>query len=147
MGKTWTWAFIGSVAKFDVERIIEICKATGVRALEYGVGGADGLREQELKEVRERYTQAGIAVNSFHLPFATDDDIASFYETQRRAAVQRMIRWIGVAGHGRQGSDPAPDHQSLPGGGQWTQPIPRPTAKEHRGTAPRRQGSRRRHRT
>jgi len=99
VGKTWTWAFIGSVAKFDVERIIEICKATGVRALEYGVGGADGLREQELKEVRERYAQAGIAVNSFHLPFATDDDIASFYETQRRGAVQRMIRWIGVAGH------------------------------------------------
>lgn len=99
MKKSWTWAFIGSAAKFDVERIIEICNATGVRALEYGIGGAEGMRESELKEVRDRYAEAGIVINSFHLPFAPDDDIASFYESQRRGAVERMARWIEVAGH------------------------------------------------
>ena len=99
MKKSWTWAFVGSAAKFDVARIIEVCRATGVRALEYAPGGADGMRENELKELRERYAAEGIAINSFHLPFNADDDIASFYETQRRGAVGRMARWIEVAGH------------------------------------------------
>src|SRR5690606_2002247 len=57
------------------------------------------LREQELVELRNRYAEAGIVINSFHLPFAGDDDIASFYESQRRGAVRRMARWIEVAGH------------------------------------------------
>jgi len=97
--KTWTWAFIASPAKYDVDRIIEVCNATGVKALEYGPGGVEGMRESELKELRDRYAAAGIAINSFHLPFNADDDIASFYETQRRGAVRRMSRWMEVAGH------------------------------------------------
>ena len=97
-GKTWTWAFTASFYGHDPDRMIAVCKACGVRALEYHPKNVDGLRDDELAALRKRHDAEGIAINSFHLPFATDDDIASFYETQRRSAVGRMNHWTRIAG-------------------------------------------------
>lgn len=98
MAKQWTWAFLASVMQFDVERIIEVCDACGVKALEYNHRGVEGMREHEIEALRERYADAGIAVSSFHLPFHAADDIASFYESERRSAVARMNHWMRIAG-------------------------------------------------
>ena len=57
-----------------------------------------GLRDTEIDALRQRLADEGITVSSFHLPFLAADDIASFYETTRRAAVEHMIQWIKVAG-------------------------------------------------
>ena len=37
--------------------------------------------------------------DTVHLPFERDDDIASFYETTRRRAVDKAVLWIERAGH------------------------------------------------
>jgi len=96
--KTWTWAFVGSVYNYDHDRNIEICKACGVHALEFHPQGVSGLRDDEIRALRKKYADEGIAIASFHLPFPAEDDIASFYETQRRGAAARMAHWIGIAG-------------------------------------------------
>lgn len=96
--RTWTWAFTASFYGHDPDRMIEVCRACDVQALEYHPANVEGLRDGELDALRKKHDSLGIAINSFHLPFATDDDIASFYETQRRNAVGRMNRWIRVAG-------------------------------------------------
>lgn len=89
---------MSSVLNFDVEWTKKVCEACGVNALEFNHHGAEGRRPAELEALRKEYEDAGIVINSFHLPFAADDDIASFYESQRRGAVHRMNRWIEVAG-------------------------------------------------
>lgn len=96
--RTWTWAFTASFYNHDPDRMMEVCRASGVRALEYHPQNLAGLRDDEIAALRKRHEAQGIAINSFHLPFATDDDIASFYETQRRKAVALMNRYIRVAG-------------------------------------------------
>ncbi len=96
--KTWTWAFTASFYNHDPDCMIEVCRACNVPALEYHPQNVDGLRDDELVALRQKHEAQGISINSFHLPFATDDDIASFYETQRRRAVGRMNRYIRVAG-------------------------------------------------
>jgi sugar phosphate isomerase/epimerase len=78
--------------------MIEACRASGVRALEYHPQNVNGLRDDEITALRKKHETRGISINSFHLPFAADDDIASFYETQRQRAVGRMNRSIRVAG-------------------------------------------------
>ena len=96
--KTWTWAFTASFYDHDPDRMMEACRASGVRALEYHPQNVDGLRDGEIVALRKKHETQGVSINSFHLPFATDDDIASFYETQRQRAVGRMNRYIRVAG-------------------------------------------------
>ena len=95
--KTWTWAFVGTFYD-DIERTVEACRACDVKALELHPDNVAGLRDAELEALRQRLADDDIAVNSFHLPFAAADDIASFYESTRRAAVKRMTHWIGIAG-------------------------------------------------
>jgi len=95
--QTWTWAFVG-IFYDDIDRTVAACKACGVKALELHPDNVEGLRDAELDVLRRRLADDGIAVNSFHLPFAAADDIASFYESTRRAAVERMVHWIKVAG-------------------------------------------------
>ena len=95
--KTWTWAFIATFYD-DINRTVEVCRACEVQALELHPTNVAGLRNAEIDELRERLAGDGIAVSSFHLPFPAEDDIASFYESTRRAAVDHMIHWIGIAG-------------------------------------------------
>lgn len=96
--KSWTWAFTASFYNYNHDRMLEVCKACGVHALEFHPQGVDGLRDDELVALKGKHEADGVSINSFHLPFAADDDIASFYETQRRNAVKRMNRWVRVAG-------------------------------------------------
>ena len=95
--KTWTWAFIATFYD-DINRTVEVCRACEVQALELHPTNVAGLRNAEIDELRERLAGDGISVSSFHLPFPAEDDIASFYESTRRAAVDHMIHWIGIAG-------------------------------------------------
>ena len=96
--KTWTWALIATFHDSDIERMTAVCKACGVQAMELHPSNVEGLRDAELTELRERLASDGIAVSSFHLPFAFEDDIASFYEFQRRATVEKMAVWMRRAG-------------------------------------------------
>ena len=95
--KTWTWAFVGTFYD-DINRTIEVCRACDVKALELHPANVADMRDSEIDDLRERLAGDGIAVSSFHLPFSAGDDIASFYESTRRAAVDRMIDWITIAG-------------------------------------------------
>ena len=95
--KTWTWAFIATFYD-DINRTIDVCRACDVKALELHPSNIAGLREAEIVELRGLLADNGISVSSFHLPFSSEDDIASFYETTRKAAVEHMIYWIGLAG-------------------------------------------------
>jgi len=54
----------------------------------------DGLGVRELESLQRMYAGAGIRIDSFHLPFTDRDDVASFYETERRQAVDRMCYWL-----------------------------------------------------
>lgn len=116
MGKTWAWALLGSVLNFNQQWAISVCNHCGVNALEYNERGVKGLSEERLVERRDKYASAGISINSFHLPFSQNDDIASFYESKRLVAVDNMIRTIKIAGllgakvviqHPTTNSDPA----------------------------------------
>lgn len=97
--KTWTWSFVASYYGHDTERMADVCVACGVGAMELHPGNVEGLRDSELQELRKRLEAKGVCVNSFHLPFDDGDDLASFYETQRQSAVQRMSHWMRIAGH------------------------------------------------
>ena len=89
--KTWTWAFVG-IFYDDIERTVAACHACDVKALELHPQNVSGLRDTEIDALRQRLADEGIAVSSFHLPFLAADDIASFYETTRRAAVEHMTQ-------------------------------------------------------
>ena len=82
--KTWTWAFIATFYD-DINRTIDVCRACDVKALELHPSNLAGLREAEIVELRGLLADNGISVSSFHLPFSSEDDIASFYETTRKA--------------------------------------------------------------
>jgi len=90
---TTGYTFIGKTT--DV--VIEVCTTAGLS----GIEGVDqlfsALTEGELDRTRAEYATAGLSVDSFHLPFERDHDIAAFYETTRRGAVETMIRHMEVA--------------------------------------------------
>ena len=95
--KTWTWAFLATFYD-DINRTVEVCRACDVKALELHPANVAGLRDVEIDELRDRLAGDDISVSSFHLPFPPEDDIASFYESTRRAAVDHMKHWIRIAG-------------------------------------------------
>ena len=97
--KTWAWAFTGGFYDHDINRMVEVCQACDVKALELHPGNVEGLRSGELRELRDHLNSEGISVSSFHLPFSTNDDIASFYEVQRHRTVEHMSHWMRIAGH------------------------------------------------
>ena len=95
MQKTWTWSasIIGLMGK-PHEEIQEICKKAGLAGFEGMLELFEGVTDSELEEIGKSYEAAGLKIGTFHLPFTKEDDIASFYETERVQAVEKVRLWI-----------------------------------------------------
>ena len=98
---TTGYTFIGKTT----DAIVKVCTTAGLS----GIEGVDllfsTLTEGELDRTRGEYAAAGLSVDSFHLPFEPDHDIAAFYETTRRGAVENML-----PGHDGPRLGSSPDH-------------------------------------
>ncbi len=95
MAHAWTWSTTGygfRTAAFDSIR--EICQTAGLAGIEGVPPLFDGKTDTELEAIGQTYRDAGVNIDTFHLPFAGEDDIASFYETRRRKAVDNATRWM-----------------------------------------------------
>ena len=98
MTKSWTWAACGyNLTGYSFEEMIHICLEAGFSGMEGAPPLFEGKPETELQDIGKGFREAGLAIETFHLPFAAADDIAAFYETQRRSAVDRMKSWIEMA--------------------------------------------------
>jgi sugar phosphate isomerase/epimerase len=93
MQKTWTWSTTGySLVRRTPDEIIDLCVRAGLRGIEAAPTLFAEVGESEQQRIAARFGDAGVVIDSYHLPFAVDDDITSFYETIRRQAVDRMLR-------------------------------------------------------
>jgi sugar phosphate isomerase/epimerase len=98
MAKTWTWAVTGyQMVGKTTEEICQTCNAAGLAGIEGAPPLFEGLRNPEIEAVGRACREAGVSIETFHLPFSGEDDIASFYETVRTAAVDKMKRWMEIA--------------------------------------------------
>lgn len=59
----------------------------------------DGTSASEREQLRESFTNQGVAIQSVHLPFKDPhlDDLASLYETDQQRAVDNTKHWIDTA--------------------------------------------------
>ena len=97
MHKMWRWSTSGAFLIQPHEEIQKIC-------LHAGLAGIEGMSElfpnqdhAVLEEIAAGYRAAGLEFDSFHLPLAAENDIASFYETLRRDAVDVSRHWMECA--------------------------------------------------
>jgi sugar phosphate isomerase/epimerase len=98
MTKNWTWAACGyNLTSYSIEEMMHICLQAGFSGIEGAPPLFEGKSVSELQDIGKAFREAGLAIETFHLPFSTADDIASFYETRRRIAVDRMKSWIETA--------------------------------------------------
>lgn len=98
MRKAWTWTTTGyTLAGKSHDEIVETCRFAGLAGIEGSPPLFEGNSETELQLLGDSYRDAGLCIETFHLPFSADDDIASFYETTRRRAVDNMRFWMGKA--------------------------------------------------
>ncbi len=98
MQQTWTYTITGyAFAQMPHEEIHRICKLVGAVGIEGAPGMFGDKARPELEDIARAYQAEGLAISSFHLPFAADDDIASFYETTRKRAVDNAVRWMETA--------------------------------------------------
>ena len=98
MHKTWTWSVTGyGLTGKSFEDIQGICKAAGMAGIEGAPPLVEGKTDAELEAAGKAFRDAGLQIETFHLPFSAEDDIASFYETVRRQAVDKILRWMDRA--------------------------------------------------
>lgn len=98
MQKRWKWTTTGyGLADKSHNEIIETCRFAGLAGIEGSPPLFEGIAESELQAIGDGYRSAGLCIETFHLPFSPEDDIASFYETVRRRAVDKMRLWMGRA--------------------------------------------------
>jgi len=93
MEKTWSWSVTGGQFEGKShQEITELCHAAGLSGIEGGSSLFDRYSEAELEEIGKHYRDAGISIQTYHLPFSAHEDIANFYETVRREAVNVALR-------------------------------------------------------
>lgn len=98
MSRTRGLAFTGFVlSEVDRDKIVELCRRSGAVGFEGSPPQVDGMSRSAIEDLAEFFDQAGITIDTFHLPFGRDVDVASFYETDRRAAVRSITEWIDRA--------------------------------------------------
>lgn len=98
MQKTWSWSTTGyNFPNRSHEEIISLCAGAGLAGIEGVAELCAGRSEVELERLRRQYSDADLSIDTFHLPFAAEDDIACFYETTRRRAVDRMLQHLEQA--------------------------------------------------
>jgi len=76
------------------QEIQDICVASGLSGIECVPPLLEGRTLDEIEGVGASYTAAGLVIESFHLPFSSEDDISSFYETARKKAVEKACLWM-----------------------------------------------------
>ena len=95
MKSAWTWSTTGySFAGKSHGETHEICKAAGLAGIEGAPPLFEGKTDTELSAVGQAYRDAGLFIETFHLPFSREDDIASFYDTVRQQAVDKALLWM-----------------------------------------------------
>jgi len=98
MQKPWSWATTGyTFVGRSHEEIRATCAQAGLSGLEAVAELVGDGADAELEALAAEYRAAGLSFDTFHLPFSAGDDIASFYETIRLQAVDKMKHWIGRA--------------------------------------------------
>ncbi|HJP29807.1 MAG TPA: sugar phosphate isomerase/epimerase family protein [Candidatus Latescibacteria bacterium] len=99
METTWSWTVTGySHLHRSHEDIRRTCLHAGLSGVEGSAELFAGLNDSELEALADAYAADGLRFDSFHLPFAREDDIASFYESTRRQAADKAGEWIERAG-------------------------------------------------
>ena len=95
MEKSWSWSTTGSqLIRKSHDEIIALCQAAGLAGIEGTVTLFDGLSPSELEAAGAGYRDAGVQIQTFHLPYSADLDLASFYEVRRRRAVNAARVWM-----------------------------------------------------
>ena len=93
MQKTWTWTTTGySFVGKSLDEISQTCQHAGLAGVEAAREVFPSETDAQLESVAARFAAAGLGFDSFHLPFAADDYICSFYETTRKKAVEKAQR-------------------------------------------------------
>lgn len=98
MNITWRWST--TTTRFpgrEPPEIIEICRHAGLSGLEGDVTTFVDCSSAEMERIGNDYRQAGVPIETFHLPFTTEDDVAAFYESERRQTVAKMRAWMEKA--------------------------------------------------
>lgn len=99
METTWSWSVTGySHLGRTHEQIRRTCRHAGLSGVEGAAEMFPDSTPAALERVAAEYRADGLAFDTFHLPFEAEDDIASFYETTRRKAADKALRWIEAAG-------------------------------------------------
>lgn len=95
MKKTWTWSVTAyGLLSVSHDDIIAMCRSAGLAGIEGGPPLFEGMSDNELEALGAKYREAGLQIQTFHLPFAAEDDVASFYETKRLEAVEGARTWM-----------------------------------------------------
>ncbi|MCK4515838.1 MAG: sugar phosphate isomerase/epimerase [Spirochaetaceae bacterium] len=95
MQREWTLTVTGySFTGKPVEEIRDICLAAKLSGIEGTPPLFQDMSDVEVESFRRIFEDAGLRIPTFHLPFSAADDIASFYNTQREAAVATMEQWM-----------------------------------------------------
>jgi len=91
----WSWSTTGySFVGRPHDEVRATCQTAGLAGLEAVAELLGDGSDAELETLAAEYRSAGLSFDTFHLPFGADDDIASFYETVRRRAADKMKHWI-----------------------------------------------------
>lgn len=95
---TLPWRFsvpAGQLPFATIDEMVEMCRCAGITAIEGQVRAFEPLSKQDSWEnLAGALGDAGVSVSTFHLPFGPAIDLANFYETERRAAVETTRQWI-----------------------------------------------------
>jgi sugar phosphate isomerase/epimerase len=93
--KTWTWSMTGyQFEEKSHQEIQDICVSSGLSGIECVPPLLEGYSIDEIEKIGSTYEEAGLIIETFHLPFSAEDDISSFYETTRRKAVDKACLWM-----------------------------------------------------
>lgn len=98
MKRTWTWSTtgytFGDSGRDGLKKAREVCVAAGLAGLEGVPPLFADMSDGEIERAGEEFRSGGLTIETFHIPFAREDDIAAFYETERLAAVATVSRWM-----------------------------------------------------
>lgn len=95
MERTWGWSTTTSrMPGKAIDEVVALCRAVGLAGLEGGESCFANCGMPELAQTGAALRAAGLAMQTFHLPFGAGDDIASFYETSRRATATKIRLWM-----------------------------------------------------
>jgi sugar phosphate isomerase/epimerase len=98
MGTTWLYTVTGyCFPGRSLAQVAETCVAAGIRGIEGAPPLVEKLDDASITRAGEAFRAAGLAIPSFHLPFEAKHDVASFYRTLRRKAVEELKPWIARA--------------------------------------------------